>query len=473
MCFPPPPPPPGGAGRGNTLNFFSLTYFFYQTGGLLNYIRDISPFREDSYYGYRNRPRFVEKQTTDDEYSWIRPRLIVPNATAFGKDSLLVDHRVYRNSKRTAGPMEVHGPANFNLFDWVVVVIEDWFGFAFGSQADTWFDAVRNWILNDNTDIKQWPDSNGLAFFLRYPFTCHFPENMNCSIGVGFEQAFLWVTVGTIIVFIIGATVFPPIMIPFSILSITLSYIIVLAGVAWFLSPACMFMFPAFPIPFGIALPECAADQLIAFADKWITNCYSPLILPSYMIAGEVCPTDPHQAIDFLNCRDVGVSDGIQNLLYLGFWLFGQGFCDFMMYLTSTTLGLIIPGLGPYMQTTLNDFKMSSDTNKQRLTFCFWATLPTIVFPLTVLFLGGIVVALLIPPLLLLINALVTFFFASPAAVIVPGADASVWFGQDPEVNLNGDEEEEEFVERPPNVVQDSSFRGVINRAIYGKLKSE
>jgi hypothetical protein len=151
------------------------------------------------------------------------------------------------------------------------------------------------------------------------------------------------------------------------------------------------------------------------------------------MVAGVTCPTDPAVSIDVLNCRDVGVSDGLQNLLYLGFWVLGSGFCDFVLRVSSTILGTFIPGTQNYMELTLNSFKTASETQKQRLTFCFWATLPTILLPLGILFLAGLAIALLIPPLLLLINALVTLFFASPAAAVVPGADASAWFGDEEE----------------------------------------
>ena len=446
--------------------------------GIIIYLRDVSPYRAESFYGYENRRRFVEEPSAPrDPHSWIRPRLKTSfNVSAYesGNYSFFastplrgVDARVYRaNSHRSPMAMEVHGPANFNLFDWLIVVIEDWFGYALGSQADTWFDTVKQWFTNDLTDVKLWPQSNGLKFFIYYLPSCPFPEGTNCSIGIGFEYAFYWCTLGLIGVIIIGSTIFPPILIPFSILSFGISYAIILFMVAWFFPPGCWF---TLPLP---SLPSCAYDQLMAFLDKWITNCYSPLILPSYMIAGEVCPTDPNQSIDFLNCRDVGVSDGIQNLLYAGYWIFGQPFCDFMIYISSTSIGLIIPGLPNYISVTLNDFKTSSDTNKQRLTFCFWATLPTILFPAAVVFVGGLVLALIIPPLLLLINALITFFMASPAAGIVPGADASVWYGENPTVG-NEEEEELEYDDYPPAVKTDASFRGVMNRAIYGKIKVE
>jgi hypothetical protein len=388
------------------------------------YFGTISRYRNDTYYGYNNRHRFVEQRTiASDPDSYIRPRLIEQNRTI--PDTHKLDYRVYRR----AVTMERHGPSGFNLFDWLIVVIEDWTGWAFGAQADTWFDDVKNWLLNPNTNVQQYPDV-GLAYALKFEFVCNFPENLNCSIGIGLEQALLWVTVGFVGLFVVSAYILPVVMFPFYIVGLGVSYWIVFLAVAWHLPLSCVILFPSFPLPFGIALPSCAMDQIVAFLDKWITNCYSPLILPAYMIAGEVCPTDPHQSIDVLNCRDVGVSDGLQNLLYLGFWLFGNGFVDLMLQITATWIGSWIPGTQQYMETTLHDFQTSSDTNKQRLTFCFWATLPTLMLPLTFLFIAGVGLALLIPAILILVNALVGLFFASPAAAAMgSAADTSDWFG--------------------------------------------
>jgi hypothetical protein len=63
------------------------------------------------------------------------------------------------------------------------------------------------------------------------------------------------------------------------------------------------------------------------------------------------------------------------------------------------------------------------------MTFCFYATLPSIILPAVFIFLGGIAIALLVPPILMLISALVSLFFTTPAARVVPGGDATNWFG--------------------------------------------
>ncbi len=394
------------------------------------YFDDVSRYREDTYYGYKNRGRFTEEPSAPgDPTSWIRPRLIIPNVTEHRSHK--VDYRVYRRGSLTNTQ---HGPAGFNLYYYLIQVIEDWTGYALGSQADTWYTAIKAWILNPNTDIADYPDV-GLAYAIRFEFVCHFPESLNCSIGAGFETALLWVSIGFLGLVIVAGYFLPPIMIPFTFLGLGLSYMIVLGGVAWHYPAACAVMVPSFPLPFGVALPACAMDQIQAFLDKWITNCYSPLLIPNYMIAGELCPADPTQPIDFLNCADVGVSDGIQNILYLGFWVLGSGFCDFVMELTGVFLGPFVPGIQNYMDTTLASFKAAGSTDRSRMDFCFFATLPTIFLPGVFIFVTGLFIAIVLPQLLLLINGLITLFFASPAAAGVPGGGEAgeTWFGENSE----------------------------------------
>ena len=96
---------------------------------------------------------------------------------------------------------------------------------------------------------------------------------------------------------------------------------------------------PIWPIPIAFpALPQCAMDEIIALIDEfvtgklYITRVFTPLtplftdcydfVIPSYMVNGPVCPTDPNQRIDWVNCKDVGVSDGIQSELLLLFLFF-------------------------------------------------------------------------------------------------------------------------------------------------------
>ena len=415
----------------------NMKRFDSDDNSLFRYMRTTSMYRNDTYYSWSNRHRFEERPTAPrDPRSWIRPQLLRKNAT---RNPLLdVDYRTYRLN-REVGPHHfgsrnltdpyAHGPANFNFFSWLLRLAENLLEFSLGAESDMWFEEIQKFLTNPNTDISLYPDV-GLLYWLRFSFVCNFPENLNCSIGEGVETALLWTTVGFIGVAVVGTYILPLIMIPFYLIGFGFAFLLVFAAVAFHYPSSCMFMFPSFPIPVGAAVPQCIADALIEFADKWITDCYSPLIIPPYMIAGELCPANPMQKIDILNCRDVGVSDGIQNILYLGFWLFGSGFCDIMIQLSGTVIGAFIPGMQRYLVITLNDFKMASDTQMQRFTFCFWATIPTLLTPLLFIFLGGLFLAALVVPLVLLVNSLIEAFMTSPIGGAIPGVDDSAWVGE-------------------------------------------
>jgi hypothetical protein len=165
------------------------------------------------------------------------------------------------------------------------------------------------------------------------------------------------------------------------------------------------------------------------------------------LINGELCPTGD-TFIDVVNCKDVGISDGISNLLYLGSWIMGDAFCDLMLQITATCVGSWWPGLESYMRITLEGFKDVSDTQSQRQRFCFWATLPTIFLPLVFMFLIFMFFGLLIPAIIDLFMAFIELFVASPVYAAVPGGGEE-WFDltmdqSDAErVRLNADNDEE------------------------------
>ena len=146
------------------------------------------------------------------------------------------------------------------------------------------------------------------------------------------------------------------------------------------------------------------------------------------MVNGDVCPADPNQMIDFVSCKDVGVSDGLQNLLFLGYWTIGSDFVMFAVNIAGTCIGMLWPGMENYLRETLDGFISASDTQQKRQRFCFYATLPTILFPLLVIFLVGMTLGLVVPALVDFIRSMVDVFFATPAAEAIPGAGGQEWF---------------------------------------------
>lgn len=184
---------------------------------------------------------------------------------------------------------------------------------------------------------------------------------------------------------------------------------------------------PIWPVPVAFpALPECALDEIVALADKYITDCYSGFnspnkLIPPYLINGELCPISLDQHIDVVNCEDVGVSDGIQNLLYLGFWTLGSGFCDIAIRFANTCFGQWWPGLLPYLETTLDGFKMASDAQMDRQTWCFWATLPSIAYPLIFLFFIFTLLGVMVPALVSFLVSGFYLFRATPFYTAIVG----------------------------------------------------
>lgn len=385
----------------------------------------VGGFHHWSRAGTYNYTRYIP----GDPDSWVRPRMTATLKTKYGSKPL-VDRRVHRRAT------VLSGPAGFNFVNWIQITLEDLFNIDILQTGNTILDDLRAWVDNPTTDINDFPNV-GLRYWIKFFFQCEFPGNLNCSNGVGLEQAMIWCTVAYVVALLVGMFIFPPLQaILGGAVGAFVMYVVIVPIVAWHYSPRCWLMTPSYPLGGGLnvpiwpvpvafpALPECAMDDIVAIADKYITDCYSPLILPAYMISGEVCPVDSTQHIDFINCKSVGVSDGIQNLLFLMYRLAGQAGVDTFIWLTETGLGDLWPGLADYMKTTLNGFVTANDTQQLRQWFCFYATLPTILFPLVILAVGFIVLALIIPVVVDLLIAFGAVVVASPFAAAIPGAQA-------------------------------------------------
>ena len=381
-----------------------------------------STHNPNSYFGYRQMPSRYRLEAAARS-GYIRPRLVAANESALKWRPHAADHRVYRVANGGNVPMECHGPACWNFLDWLFVTIENIFGVNLQGTRNTWLDAVIGWIKNPNLNDDDRPNV-GLIYWLRFEFICNFPTSYNCSYGLGFELALWYSLAGFIVAFLVGAYIFPPITMPVQFFGWGFSMLAIFFALGFGFPLTCML-----PVPFistGFGIPECLPDQVLAFADKYITTCYSPLIIPEYMISGPLCPANGQ--IDFLDCRDVGVSDGIQNLLFLGVWLLGSPFVNAILQVTSTVIGVWIPGLQNYMELTLAAMQNANLTQFQRMEFCFFATIYTIIPVLFVLTAGIVVLASLATPLVLLAEGIVALFFASPLVALVPGMDASSWF---------------------------------------------
>ncbi len=356
------------------------------------YWNDTSFFRAGVYHNHEGRATWRHERARSG--TWKRPRRIAAPARP---DPLIhrVDPRVVRARDTTF--TTVHGPARWNLVYQVIAWVEDIVGYALGARSQTWFDDVQAWIRNPNTNVAQWPDV-GLAYWLRFEFTCPFPEGLNCSIGIGLERALLWVTVGFVCVIVLGGMFFPPATIPFQIIGYPIAYVLVLFAVAFHTPAACMLIVPSFPLPFGIALPECLIDEVLAFFDKWISTCYVPLVIPLYMVSGDPCPTNGE--IDVISCVYIGVSDGLQNILFAGYWAFGRPFADVVQAMGSTLFSPWAPGVYRYLVLTFDSFADAGPTQHDRQVLCFGATILAVAIPAIFVYVAWIVLWNLVPAML-------------------------------------------------------------------------
>ena len=393
-----------------------------------SFLNATSQYRSNGFYrkGYRDQFHHPQPQ---DPHAWIRPKKIMPEKTK----RHLFDRQVYQRA--TSGTPTVGG---FNLLDWVVCVVSDLFGDDLSQRLDAIFDDIMDFVENDTLDVADYPNV-GLAYWVSFFVRCEWPEYLNCSLGTDLEDGFV---TGTIIwLVLLGVSLVLPgpggALLAFGSFFI---WIIIVPIIAFHYSPQCWLLTPSFPFgfgwnvpiwPFPIAfptLPECLLDQIVALIDKYITDCYD-FIIPDFFVNGDICPADPNQMIDVANCKVVGVSDGLQNLLYFGYWTLGSDFTSFLVEVSATCIGMLISSdIETYLRETFDNFVSASDTQQQRQKLCFYITLPSIFLPLAMIFLVGAFLGLVVPALIDLIRSTIEVLFATPASEAIPGVDGPDWF---------------------------------------------
>jgi hypothetical protein len=383
------------------------------------------------------------------EGKWFRPKVVIKKSTRVRFGS--IPKRAWRRILVSGQP--------FDLFDWFLCLLEDIFDSTLSSDVMDLVADIEAWLTNDNLDYVGTGGDVGLLYWILFWFRCDFPNNLNCSIGIGLERAIGQVTVWSLIVFVGLSLIFPSTMLPLIAFGAFLFYVIVIPAVAWHYSPRCWLMTPTMAfgvttlIPEGLstitdflirlgegidmpiipwpvafpALPECLWDEIIDFLDTYLTNCYDFLedkglgwILPLCMFNGDVCPPCD-QMIDILNCKDVGISDGIENLIYLinlHFPTAGQ----FVMEKIATVCFFDMQ----YILDLFDRFSDVSPIQECRLNWCFWATLPTIAFFILIGTLVFTLLGFLVPLIFEFIACLWAIFVASPMSILWLG-NASNW----------------------------------------------
>jgi hypothetical protein len=416
--------------------------------GLTAYINATSHRRNGYFHNAENMKRYEYVRPSDPSAS-IRLQMI--NQTFQGRSTTKnIERRVY---KRATFQTDT-GPGGFNFLEWFTSIVEDVTSFMFSTNVEGWLDDVRAWIANPNTEEVDYPNV-GLRYWGLFLIRCEWPDNINCSKGVGLEAALIWVTVGFIAAYLIGGFILPPILWPFSIIAAPILWAIAVGVIGIHYSPRCLFLVPSLTGG-SIAFPTCALDEVIKLTDKYITNCYVPLIIPACMVAGDACPADPSQFIDIVNCQLVGVSDGLQHVIFLLYILFGESWSTFVVYAASL-VGFILPGAPQYAVDTLSGFQNAYDTMRCRQWWCFGLTSPAIALPILLFALFFITLGLLVPLIIALAASFWEFFEASPYSAGIPGG---AYDGQwdDPDDAIEAEEANVFQVENPSQLAEITSF---------------
>lgn len=439
----------------------NLNFTKREDSALGRYIRETSPKRRGTFYNEHNIKDYIFEATIPhDERSWIRPKW---NGTSYWeahtentRKFARVDPRAYKRA------VDVHsGPAGFNFYAWFVNVFESIIGYMFNVNSSGWWTDAREWIKNPNTEESDWPDV-GLRYWLLFFIRCHWPDNLNCSKGIGLKDALLWVSVGILAAMIVGALILPPVAWFFGFISAWIVWAVLIGIIGFHYSPVCLFMFPSLT-GVSVALPMCLMDELMDLFNTIFRACYSPTPIPGSMIAGDVCPVDPNAYIDFINCALVGVSDGIQNVLFLGTVLFGSWFYDIALTLAQSTVGLLIPGLNEYMRKTLDGFRDANPTQRERQWICFGLTAPSMIIILLGFTLFFVALGFVIPLLLSLLMKIWYLITGSPLGGALPGGDDDAWDEEfeDPDERRDqegeGGQREEERLEDIKAWIQDNN----------------
>ena len=151
-------------------------------------------------------------------------------------------------------------------------------------------------------------------------------------------------------------------------------------------------------------------DDILAILDKYISACYS-FLWASYMLnSPSACPACPAR-FDFINCASqVGLGDGLSNYLYAGWYVGGSTFCS----LVQGTVGSLLPFTAGYLQGKCDLFSNSNAIVQSQLVWCWWSTLPSMLFPLALGALGATFVGFVLPALFNVIIAAGWAILASP-----------------------------------------------------------
>jgi hypothetical protein len=390
-------------------------------------------------------------------FAWTRPRNIkVRDPLPDHLNVSLVGVATHRRARANQDPV------NFNLYTWILETVDAIFGWTLTEDLEQFFVGFQEFFLNLNSKCSDHPDVGALWYVL-FVTNCDFPCNVDCRIGVGLEAA-----LGHVLKYwglaMLFALIFSPGLLTF-MFSTTILFLVFIAitpAVAWGWSIRCAFLTPSvffggvsipwIPIPVTMIFPMCLVDDVLALLDKYITTCYD-FWWPAFMVVGDVCPTCPAR-FDFVNCSlEVGMGDGLSNLLYLGFKWGGATFCDAVASASEAIGQIFLPGLPIYVNNKCTIFQTATNTQMDRLDWCFYSTLPSLFLPAGLLIIGATFLGFVLPAIFDVIIAAFYVILASPLSVLW-GGDAYLPQGDEDEKDEDEEGEGDEDEPPPPPLVK-------------------
>jgi hypothetical protein len=378
-----------------------------------------------------------------------------------------VDARIVKRATPT-GAAAVGSPQAFDAYLWLLRTFEDLTGITLIADTDGITSDIKRWFENQNTEEADWPDV-GFVYWVTYPFRCEFPENLNCARGIGWRAALGEVGKWFFLVIVVLMFAFPGgLALVGGLVTVVILYFVMVAIVGWHYSPWCMFLTPSFlirpgislpllPIPMSLwALPECLYDDVFALVDDWLSSCPSFLADIAYLFNGDFCPTCPERA-SFVSCKAVGIYDGLSNVLFFIYHYAGEDAYKLVMGVVQAPFFYWIPGAARYMQTMLELFQETSQTQLDRQLACAWITILSVAWIIVFLAVFGFLIAVLITPIINFLLAIWGLVVATPVydAIVYSGSSQQGYFeipgeseAPDPKAE-QGEEEPDEDVDAP------------------------
>lgn len=460
---------------------------------IAEFIENTPTNRDDPLFGryWKETQGFRNRKWNNETYEW-KPgraggdwkRPVLRNQQySYKSYRQRIDSRVYKRSR--VGTTDSSG--RFHLYEFAIDLVERIFGIDLRQTQDNFFAEFADWVQTTNTKPSDYPNV-GALYYLSFHLRCEWPENLNCGIGIGLKEALKKVSIYYVIIIVAISLSFPSILTIFGIFFSLPAFVLAVVTVAWHYSFGCTIMFPStaiwpfavtvpiFPFPVNIlpALPECLWDELIDLADAIFATSYS--FIPQTLFNGA-------DGTGIVNCYDIGISDGVQNVLFLGYYYFGNVFVDILIFLSSTTFARIIPGFDTYIVGSLNSYRLASPTEQERQLFCAWFTLPSIIFPALILWLIASFLLIFVPALLAIFSAFIAFIPTLPWYDSITQPNVASGFnaieGEDnyPVLDEDDDEEDESTPVPPKPLAVNSGLAGWAARKIHhwtmGKQKKE